>query len=73
MTQRELFPAKSQCAEILAYLETGRSITPLEALERFGCFRLGGRIFDLKEAGHNIETTMIEKNGRHSTGNTLSD
>jgi hypothetical protein len=36
----------------------------LEALEKFGCFRLGGRIYDLKQRGHKIETVMVEKNGK---------
>jgi len=31
---------KSQMNQILARLEKGKSITPLEALEKFGCFRL---------------------------------
>jgi len=56
---------KSQCDEILAFLRTGQSLSPLEALEKFGCFRLGGRIYDLKKQGHKIETVMVEKNGKH--------
>jgi hypothetical protein len=55
---------KSQCSEILAHLKTGCSLSPLEALEKFGCFRLGGRIYDLKQQGHKIETVMVEKNGK---------
>jgi hypothetical protein len=51
--------AKTQEQEILAYLETGASLTPLEALTKFGCFRLGARIFDLKAAGWEIVTTMV--------------
>ena len=49
----------SQNKEILKYLQTGNKITPLEALNLFGCFRLGARIFELKEQGHNIETKRI--------------
>jgi len=56
---------KSQCEEILAYLKTGRSLSPLEALEKFGCFRLGGRIYELKQQGHNIKTDTVSKNGKH--------
>lgn len=55
---------KSQNEEILAWLEAGKTISPLEALERFGCFRLGGRIFELKAAGHKIVTDMVTKNGK---------
>lgn len=57
--------AKSQCEEILKHLQSGRSLSPLEALERYGCFRLGGRIYDLKKQGHKIKTIMVEKNGKH--------
>lgn len=55
---------KSQNEEILAWLQAGKTISPLEALERFGCFRLGGRIFELKAAGHKIVTDMVTKNGK---------
>lgn len=51
---------ETQTAQILAYLKTGRSITPLDALEWFGCFRLGARIYDLKQDGHNIVKDMVE-------------
>ena len=62
---------KSQTEEILQWLQSGNSITPLLALEKFGCFRLGGRIFDLREQGHLIATTMIEKNGKHFASYSL--
>jgi hypothetical protein len=52
----------SQCDHILKALLAGESITPLEALERFGCLRLGGRIFDLRQRGHVIDTEW-EKDG----------
>ena len=39
---------------ILAHLKAGRSITPLEALRRFGCLRLGARVYDLRRRGHKI-------------------
>ena len=51
---------ETQTAQILAHLKTGRSITPLDALEWFGCFRLGARIYDLKQGGHNIYKEMVE-------------
>lgn len=51
---------ETQTAQILAHLKTGRSITPLDALEWFGCFRLGARIYDLKQGGHNIYREMVE-------------
>ena len=56
----------SQADQILEYLKAGNKITPLEALNMFQCFRLGGRIYDLKKLGHNIEKEMIEtSSGKH--------
>ena len=48
-----------QAAAILKMLQAGRKITPLHALNEIGCFRLGARIWDLKRAGHKIETAMV--------------
>lgn len=51
----------SQNEMILKYLQTHkRGITPQIAYEKFGCMRLSGRIFDLKEQGKKISTTMID-------------
>lgn len=46
----------SHLALVRAHLETGAPITPMEALELFGCFRLGARIYELKKEGLTIET-----------------
>lgn len=52
----------SQNQQILKYLRRHRSgITPMDALKLCGCFRLSARIFDLKEAGHNIYKTWEEE------------
>ena len=54
----------TQCAAILAHLKQHGSITPLEALNRYGCMRLCARIYDLKRAGNPIETRWeIRRNG----------
>jgi len=34
-------------------------LTALEALQRFGCFRLAARIADLKTEGMHIDTVMV--------------
>ena len=49
----------SQCAQMLAYLESGKSFTTLDALYLFGCIRCGARISDLRDRGVNIHTEMI--------------
>lgn len=48
----------SQGEAILGYLRTGAEITPLDALQRFGCFRLAARINELRKDGHPIATRM---------------
>lgn len=54
----------SQTDRILALLERGRGITPIQALNKFGCFRLSARIIDLKRGGHNIATEIKRTGGK---------
>ena len=56
---------KTQNQEILEYLQTGNTITPIDALNKFGCFRLGARIYDLKRQGYDIKTIPVKANGKH--------
>ena len=49
----------SQSKQILNYLKKGYSLSPLEALNKFGCFRLAARIYDLRCAGHEIEVERV--------------
>ena len=49
---------KSQNTQILAWLQEGNSLTPMDALNRFGCSRLASRIGELKEM-HDIQKEMI--------------
>lgn len=55
----------AQTIQILEHMRAGNSITPIEALQLCGCMRLGARIYDLKQAGHVINTLMVkdEKSG----------
>ena len=46
---------KSHKSLILEHLQSGRTLTPLAALNLFGCFRLGARIWDLRKAGYKID------------------
>lgn len=52
--------AKTQKEKIREYLVNGGTLTPLDALEKFGCFRLATRIFELKKEGLDIRTEMVE-------------
>lgn len=57
----------NQRTEVLLYLKLNGSITPLDALQEFGCFRLAARIEELRARGHEIETIMERhKNGSHA-------
>ena len=55
---------KAQSQMILEYMAQGHRNSPLEALNKFGCLRLGARIYDLKNEGHNIITEMVSENGK---------
>lgn len=46
----------TQQQRILYHLEHFGSITPMEALNCYGIYRLGARIWDLKHAGNLIST-----------------
>ena len=49
---------KSQKTACLAYLKEHGSITPMQALEEFGCFRLAVVISRLRADGHSIFTDI---------------
>ena len=53
----------SQRTKILNHLKR-RPITPMQALESYGCFRLAARIGELREAGHIIETETVKRCGK---------
>ena len=62
----------SQTTDILAHLADKGSITALEALELYGCFRLAARINDLRHDGHNIHTSDVDlPNGKRIARYTL--
>lgn len=64
--------AKTQTERILNYLSKNKRITPIEALEKFGCFRLAARIADLRKSGHTIWTNSVTKNGKTFASYSLS-
>ena len=53
---------KTQNQKILTYLKSGRPLTPMTALNKFGCFRLAARIADLRKDGHTIFTESVTRN-----------
>ncbi len=55
----------SQEKSILNHLKSGKTITPLEALDQYGCMRLAAVINNLRQQGHNILTEMINNDDKH--------
>jgi hypothetical protein len=59
---------ETQNRMVLSHLKTGKVITPLEALNSFGCFRLAARIYDLRTAGWPIHCDRIPMEGGKIVG-----
>ena len=49
----------TQQTAILAFLSSGRVLTPLDALHRFGTLRLAARCHDLRHAGHDVRCRLV--------------
>jgi len=56
----------SQNKMIMRDLKKGKKITPLYALKAYGCFRLGARIWELKQPPFslNIKKDIVIYNGK---------
>ncbi len=54
----------TQIGQIKEYLLAGNSLTPIEALNMFGAFRLAAIVFKLKEQGLNIKTDIISEDNK---------
>lgn len=60
----------SQAKEVLKHLQSGKTITSMEAINLFGATRLSAIIFDLRKAGFNIVTNNVI--GKNRYGNPVS-
>lgn len=58
----------TQTKGILKLLKNGKSITALDALEQFQCFRLAARIADIRAQGYKVHTDMVQTR----TGKTVA-
>jgi hypothetical protein len=56
---------------ILTHLTNVGSLTPLEALNEYGCFRLAAHIESLRKDGHRIFTEMVNEGGKKFAKYTL--
>jgi hypothetical protein len=55
----------TQTAAILARLRSGAVLTPLDALQQMGVFRLAARSDELRHAGFDIETKIVRAGRKH--------
>lgn len=54
----------SQNHDIVFHLHKIGSITPIEALNRYGVFRLSARINNLRMEGYKISTAIVKENNK---------
>ncbi len=54
----------TQTEQVMNHLLRHGSITPMVALNRYGCYRLSARIKDLRYKGHAIDTELEERKGK---------
>lgn len=54
----------TQTEMIRAHLQSGRDLTPIDALNDYGCFRLAARIKELRNQGLPIETLTEQRDGK---------
>lgn len=55
----------SQTDRILKWLQSGKKINPIQALNKFGCMRLARVIHELKQGGVDITSEMVRtKDGK---------
>lgn len=54
----------SQATDVIDYIREHGSITTKQAMEDLGCYRLSGRIYDIKSFGIHVEREMVEVQNR---------
>ena len=54
----------SQTQEIRKWLEDGNTLTAIQALQKFNCFRCAARIADLRNKGMDIITKTITRGNK---------
>lgn len=53
----------TQNAQVLAHLKAGNSVTQRDAILFWNCYRLGARIYDLRQEGYEIAASIDKKTG----------
>ncbi|MEE3344038.1 MAG: helix-turn-helix domain-containing protein [Bacilli bacterium] len=52
--------------QVLNWLQTGNTITNRQAYEKFGIIRLSAIIYDLRGAGYDIRTVIMDNENREA-------
>ena len=55
----------NQTTAIKNHLESGKTLTSMEAFKLYGCTRLSAKIFDLKKRGMNIDSVPTVGTNRY--------
>ena len=50
----------TQTDQILHALQQGERLTPIDALDRFGCFRLSARVCDIERMGYKVDRQIVQ-------------
>ena len=58
----------TQKTDILAHLKRGEAITPMDALNRYCCFRLASVVHVLRSEGHIIDCEMVDNGNKSQYG-----
>lgn len=56
---------ESQTKQLKKWLKSGKTISPLQALNQLGIYRLAARISNLRDEGLDIKTKLINEHPIH--------
>jgi hypothetical protein len=62
----------TQNQRVLNHLKNHGAITAHDAVKDYGIYRLAARIWDLRDAGHDIDTTNISVKNRYGETVTVA-
>ena len=62
---------KTQNKQVLDWLQSGHPLTAKQSADYWGIYRLSARIYDLKEQGHPIKSTLQHRGSCHWSVYTL--
>lgn len=54
-----------QCMKVLNHMQKYGPISQMTAVERYGCYRLSARIYDLRRAGYTISAHTVTGRNRY--------